>query len=91
MGPTDLSWTFCGWNIDDVQIWGRRPSLLRPGDMNCDGAVDFGDINPFVQSLLGRKEYEAAHPDCHWMNGDVNGDLEVDFDDINPFVALLGR
>jgi len=22
MGSTDGSWTYCGWNIDDVQIWG---------------------------------------------------------------------
>jgi carboxypeptidase D len=22
MGPTDGSWTYSGWNIDDVQIWG---------------------------------------------------------------------
>ncbi len=90
MGPTDLSWEFCGWNIDDVQIWGRRPSLLRPGDLDCSGAVDFDDINPFVQALIGRKNYEAVHPDCDWLSGDINGDEQVDFDDINPFVALLG-
>ena len=22
MGITDASWTYCGWNIDDVEIWG---------------------------------------------------------------------
>ncbi len=22
VGPTDSSWIYCGWNIDDVQIWG---------------------------------------------------------------------
>lgn len=22
MGPTDSSWTYSGWNLDDVQIWG---------------------------------------------------------------------
>jgi len=24
---------------------------ILPGDLNCDGVVDFGDINPFVQFL----------------------------------------
>lgn len=22
MGPTDSGWTYCGWNIDDVGVWG---------------------------------------------------------------------
>ncbi|GEM_PF-2230753 len=22
MGPTDSGWTYCGWNIDDVSVWG---------------------------------------------------------------------
>lgn len=22
MGPTDLSWVFSGWNLDDIEIWG---------------------------------------------------------------------
>ena len=60
-----------------------------PGDMNCDGEVDFGDINPFVQALSDPAGYDAAYPDCDIMNADINDDGEVDFGDINPFVALL--
>jgi hypothetical protein len=56
------------------------PVLL--GDMNCDGQVDFRDINPFVSILSG------AGP-CRLANADVNGDDQIDFRDINPFVALL--
>ena len=26
MGTTDGSWTYCGWNIDDVEIWGLSSS-----------------------------------------------------------------
>lgn len=62
---------------------------LNPGDMNCDGEIDFGDINPFVQALGDRDTYEAAHPTCSWYNADVNGNGSVGFDDINAFVALL--
>ena len=60
-----------------------------PGDLNCDGRVDFSDINPFVMALVSRADYEAAYPACAWLNGDINGDGAVDFDDINPFVACL--
>ncbi len=59
------------------------------GDVNCDGAVDFGDIDPFVLALTGEQAYYAEYPDCHWFNADTNDDGSVDFDDIDPFVALL--
>ncbi len=62
----------------------------RPGDLNCDGAVDFGDINPFVLILTDPGAWQAEFPGCPAANGDVNGDGAVDFADINPFVALLG-
>ena len=59
------------------------------GDLNCDGVLDFGDINPFVMRLCDPPAYESAFPNCDILNGDVNGDGRVDFDDINPFVTLL--
>lgn len=60
------------------------------GDMNCDGDVDFGDIDPLVVALSGQAPYVAAYPTCTWMNADCNDDGVVDFGDIDPFVALLG-
>ncbi len=89
MGPTDSTYTFCGWNIDDVEIWGVTPSPALPGDLNCDGSVDFGDINPFVLRLSNPAAYQATFPDCPDANGDINGNGSVGFDDINPFIALL--
>jgi hypothetical protein len=59
------------------------------GDMDCNGYVEFDDINPFVAALTGQAIYEAAYPDCYWRNADCNLNGIVDFDDINPFVALL--
>lgn len=64
-------------------------AALTPGDLNCDGVIDFGDINPFVAALSGQAGYESQYPDCEWMNADCNGDDLVDFQDINAFVALL--
>jgi predicted outer membrane repeat protein len=63
--------------------------VTQPGDANCDGGVDFDDINPFVRALIGQTTYEAAYPKCAWLNADCNGDGTVDFDDINPFVKCL--
>ncbi len=60
------------------------------GDMDCDGDVDFDDINPFVLAIQDPQAYQAAYPNCYWLNGDTDGDGDVDFDDINGFVALLG-
>ena len=65
------------------------PPPLTPGDMNCDGVVNFDDINPFVLALTDQAGYLAAFPDCYYLNGDCNDDGLVNFDDISPFVALL--
>ena len=53
--------------------------LLR-GDVNLDGVVDFGDIEPFVDVLLSSGYQNEA---------DITGDGYVDFDDIEPLVDLL--
>ncbi|MEW6251199.1 MAG: hypothetical protein AB1716_11170 [Planctomycetota bacterium] len=59
------------------------------GDMNCDGLLDFNDINPFVLALSDPAGYAQQYPGCDIMNGDIDDNGFVDFNDINPFVALL--
>lgn len=66
---------------------GAAPSLL--GDLNCDGTVDFDDIDPFVLALSGSAGYEAEFPDCDQLLADCDGDGVVDFNDIDAFVGLL--
>ncbi len=65
------------------------PPADLTGDMNCDSAVDFDDIEFFVVALVSQAAYEAALPDCRWLNGDADGDGDVDFDDINGFVQCI--
>ncbi|MEW6250175.1 MAG: C25 family cysteine peptidase [Planctomycetota bacterium] len=91
MGTTDGSLYWCGWNIDDIEIWGLEPggAQYRRGDLNCDLVVNFDDINPFVLALTDPGAYQTQYPDCPILNGDCNGDGVVNFDDINPFVELL--
>ncbi|MEW6251988.1 MAG: C25 family cysteine peptidase [Planctomycetota bacterium] len=59
------------------------------GDLNCDGAFNFDDINPFVLALSSLEDYMSAYPNCNWYNADCNRDGRIDFYDINAFVDLL--
>jgi len=64
------------------------------GDLNCDGQVDFGDINPFVLYLSNYAAWQATYEGCNPLNGDINGDGTYgwgSFGDINPFVACLAN
>jgi hypothetical protein len=82
-------------NVELVQtVFGPGATLTTvsptgTGDLNCDGAVGFGDINPFVLALSNPSAYASAYADCNALNADINGDGVVNFTDINPFVALL--
>jgi len=64
------------------------PPILR-GDVDCDGGVGFGDINPFVLLLSDPALWKQTYPDCPIGNGDINTDGAVDFADINPFVGCV--
>ena len=79
----------------------REPicAALNPADCNCDGTVDFDDIDYFVAALSGDEagwaSFYASHhggalPSCPYGNNDVNRDGSVDFDDIDPFVVRIG-
>jgi uncharacterized membrane protein len=78
-----------------ISQWFRYPCLLTPfvlADMNCDGRVDIGDIDPFVLALVDLEEHARTYPDCHgdWA-GDANQDGRFDFDDIDAFVELISE
>ena len=68
------------------------PTICR-GDLNCDGVISFGDINPFVLALSNWTEWKNTYPDCPEQNADINGDGQYGgangFGDINPFVNLI--
>jgi hypothetical protein len=72
--------------IFDVSCQQGAPGL---GDLNCDGAVNAFDIDPFVLALTDPAAYALAYSDCDIGRADVNGDGEVNAFDIDPFVGLL--
>ncbi len=65
--------------------------VVVPGDVDCDGVVGFGDINPFVLALTDPAAFAALYDRCALGNRDLDGSGAADFGDINPFVALLSR
>jgi hypothetical protein len=99
--PVQLAYRYCpasplGLAVDGAYVYiadaeaGLIVMAIRfPADMNCDGDVDFGDINPFVTALSDPAAYEEAFPNCRLANGDTNDDGTVDLADINPFIACL--
>jgi hypothetical protein len=87
-------WGGDGWdetNIKDLWIGVVAPPVCV-GDLNCDGTISFGDINPFVLYLSTFAAWQGAFPGCNELNGDINCDGihgQGSFGDINPFVALM--
>lgn len=73
---------------ESVSAVTQIPGWLK-GDMNCDGAVNNFDIDPFVQALLDAPAYIAAFPQCDINNGDVNGVDGLNNFDIDAFVTLV--
>lgn len=61
------------------------------GDMNCDGALDFDDVAPFVLALTDPAAYAVAFPACNIDDADMNGDTFENGDDLQMFFnALIG-
>jgi len=71
-----------------IARWGCIPGL-KLGDTNCDGKVDWLDIDPFVLALCRPAEYERLFPTCRLRTADCNADGVVNNFDIDPFVKLL--
>ncbi|MCH8805377.1 MAG: hypothetical protein IH986_04745 [Planctomycetes bacterium] len=63
---------------------------FNKGDMNCDGAINGADIDPFFLALGDPSAYTAQFPNCDILNGDMNGDGRVNGGDIDPFFVCLG-
>jgi hypothetical protein len=91
----------CDWNADGLSdvLLGSGDGKVRlyrnhyaTGDLNCDGAVNAFDIDPFVLALTsapGFEAYQAVFSSCEGMLADANGDGAVNAFDIDPFVRLL--
>ncbi len=77
------------WDLAFVLTSNRRPCPSARGDANCDGAVDFFDIDPFLLALFNPAGYAATYCGGDFCTVDVNCDESVDFFDIDPFIVCL--
>jgi len=82
MGTTDHGWRYCGWNIDDVEIWAVQ-AQSGSGDFDEDGDVDLVDFRAF-QECFGHASTGVCAP------GDITGGGVIDLDDFTEFVAVMG-
>jgi len=93
MGPTDVSVTYPGWNIDDVEIVAVVNAScddFLPGDANRDGLVNGLDIQAFVGIVLD--PYAPSLTFAEFCAADLNRDGFVTVADVSSFVsALLGQ
>ncbi len=82
MGPTDTAWQYCGWNIDDVEIWAIE-TTPSTGDCDDDGDVDLADFATF-QFCFGRPADGGCAP-ANMAGGDI-----IDFEDFALFAGAMG-
>lgn len=96
-GPTDSlvveyeysdRWDLAVARNQDAAVFFNRWHLMI-GDMNCDGAFNGADVEPFLQALGDPAAYQAAHPTCHLKNGDINCDGLVNGADLDLFFDCL--
>lgn len=64
-------------------------AAARRGDANCDGAVSFFDIDPFVLALFDLPAYQAAFCSGALATVDIDCGGTVDFFDVEPFLECL--
>ncbi len=99
MGSTDSSVTYCGWNLDDIEIWAESdqpvntptptapPTCIHDGDVNMNGSITAGDAQLSFQIALGAyspSETEFCAADCNGNSSVTAGDAQ------GIFAAALG-
>jgi hypothetical protein len=83
IGQPDAAVTMTGGSFELTGGFWPAVTPACLGDCNCDGSIDFDDINAFVAALGAP---EAA---CYFPNIDIDGSGQINFDDINLFVGIL--
>ncbi len=84
MGPTDESFTYCGWNIDDILIVGYDCPDFLCGDANSDQTINVGDAVFLISYVFSGGP--APNP---LEAGDANCDGQVNVGDAVYLIAYV--
>lgn len=68
--------------LDDLALYCTARLGGIPGDVNCDGVVDVGDVNEIVNIILGKTADANSQ-------ADINNDGTVDVGDVNSIVNII--
>lgn len=88
--PADPENDFSNTTFGNFVVWEGDVNATSVGDVDCDGDVDFDDIDDFVQGLQDPEAYRAIYGLPPDRKGDTDGDFDLDFDDIAGFVVAIG-
>jgi hypothetical protein len=83
--------TYFGIDVNLSMCLTTVPCRPESGDSNCDGSIDFEDIDCFVRALQGEGAWEGCCGEgfTYLCANDVDNSGKVDFEDVDPFVQLL--
>jgi len=87
MGSTDGGWTYCGWNIDDIQLVACSDNpcdCTNFGDLNLDGNINPVDVVYVVNYVYLGHDLREQIPTCPFENGDLDCSGNV-----NPLDVVL--
>ena len=80
MGETDTGWRYCGWNIDDISVFGSGCNGIK-GDYDGGLVVAIDDFAEFPTCVLGPES--GVGPGCRVFDFDDDSDI-----DLNDFAAF---
>jgi hypothetical protein len=68
--------------------------LACVGDCNCDGLVNWRDIDYLVAAMNDNfagwaAAFAPSQPSCSYANNDITGDGLVNWRDIDPFITVM--
>jgi hypothetical protein len=80
--------------LDNVYLNPVVVPAVCAGDGNCDGVVNWRDIDYLVAAQNDNQTawaalFAPASPACGFLNLDTSGDGAVNWRDIDPFIALM--
>lgn len=92
MGPTNGGVRYCGWNVDDLEVYGHNCVTSccqgRRGNVDCDPAdgADISDLTALIDNL-----YISFTPLCCAEEANVDGSVDgnVDISDLTALIDYL--